>query len=118
MDHLQEFLLEMGRGFCFEARQKRIVIDDQRELYRIFLRTGGAPHKRAAQAFDKTWEDGALPYRELLGPAGWNLASDPEVVAIIVDGKPCKCAVAHNLGRVRNLLEGDYKNYDVVRLMA
>ena len=29
MDHLQEFLLEMGRGFCFEARQKRIVIDDQ-----------------------------------------------------------------------------------------
>ena len=27
MDHLQEFLLEMGKGFCFEARQKRIVID-------------------------------------------------------------------------------------------
>ena len=29
MDHLQEFLLEMGKGFCFEARQKRIVIDDE-----------------------------------------------------------------------------------------
>ena len=29
MDHLQEFLLEMGRGFCFEARQKRIIIDDE-----------------------------------------------------------------------------------------
>ena len=28
MDHLQEFLLEMGKGFCFEARQKRILIDD------------------------------------------------------------------------------------------
>ena len=29
MDHLQEFLLEMGNGFCFEARQKRILIDDE-----------------------------------------------------------------------------------------
>lgn len=29
MDHLTDFLLEMGRGFCFEARQKRIIIDDE-----------------------------------------------------------------------------------------
>ncbi|MBR6402253.1 MAG: DUF1016 family protein [Eubacterium sp.] len=29
VDHLQEFLLEMGKGFCFEARQKRIIIDDE-----------------------------------------------------------------------------------------
>ena len=27
--HLQDFLLELGRGFCFEARQKRIIIDDE-----------------------------------------------------------------------------------------
>ena len=27
LDHLQNFLLEMGHGFCFEARQKRILID-------------------------------------------------------------------------------------------
>lgn len=29
LDRLQEFLLEMGHGFCFEARQKRILIGDQ-----------------------------------------------------------------------------------------
>ena len=29
MDHLQEFILELGEGFCFEARQKRIIIDDK-----------------------------------------------------------------------------------------
>lgn len=29
MDHLQDFLLEMGKGFCFEAKQKRIIIDDE-----------------------------------------------------------------------------------------
>ena len=28
VDHLQEFILEMGKGFCFEARQKKILIDD------------------------------------------------------------------------------------------
>lgn len=29
IDHLQEFMLELGDGFCFEARQKRIIIDDK-----------------------------------------------------------------------------------------
>lgn len=28
MNHLEEFLLELGTGFCFESRQKRIVVDD------------------------------------------------------------------------------------------
>lgn len=29
LDRLQEFLLELGHGFCFEARQKRILLDDE-----------------------------------------------------------------------------------------
>ena len=29
ISHLQEFILELGKGFCFEARQKRIIIDDK-----------------------------------------------------------------------------------------
>jgi len=33
--HLQTFLLEMGRGFCFESRQKRITFDNTH--YRIDL---------------------------------------------------------------------------------
>ena len=28
LNHLQEFLIELGTGFCFEARQKRITIDN------------------------------------------------------------------------------------------
>jgi predicted nuclease of restriction endonuclease-like (RecB) superfamily len=35
ISHLQEFLLEMGRGFCFEARQKRISFNNRH--YRIDL---------------------------------------------------------------------------------
>lgn len=29
ISHLQDFVLELGKGFCFEARQKRIIIDDE-----------------------------------------------------------------------------------------
>ena len=29
INHLQEFILELGKGFCLEARQKRIIIDDE-----------------------------------------------------------------------------------------
>lgn len=29
LDNLQQFLLEMGNGFCFEARQKRILIGEK-----------------------------------------------------------------------------------------
>lgn len=29
LDRLEDFLLEMGNGFCFEAKQKRILIGDE-----------------------------------------------------------------------------------------
>ncbi len=29
ISHLQEFMMELGKGFCFESRQQRIVIDDE-----------------------------------------------------------------------------------------
>lgn len=29
LDHLQEFILELGMGFCFEERQKKMLIDDR-----------------------------------------------------------------------------------------
>lgn len=35
LDHLQMFLLELGRGFCFEARQKRLLIGS--EWYKVDL---------------------------------------------------------------------------------
>lgn len=29
LDHLRDFIIELGLGFCFEARQKRILIGDE-----------------------------------------------------------------------------------------
>ena len=28
LDHLQDFMMEMGHGFCLEARQKKVLISD------------------------------------------------------------------------------------------
>lgn len=37
MDHLQEFMLELGHGFCFEARQQRILIDEEYFFYDLLF---------------------------------------------------------------------------------
>ena len=37
MDQLQEFMLELGNGFCFEARQKRIIIDGKYFFYDLLF---------------------------------------------------------------------------------
>lgn len=37
LDKLQKFLLEMGRGFCFEAREKRILIGEKHRFIDIVL---------------------------------------------------------------------------------
>lgn len=29
LNHLQDFILELGMGFCFEERQKKLLIDDR-----------------------------------------------------------------------------------------
>lgn len=37
LDHLQEFLLELGRGFCFVGRQRRITIDNDHYYINLLL---------------------------------------------------------------------------------
>jgi hypothetical protein len=37
LDHLQEFLLEMGKGFCFVARQRRITFDNEHYYIDLLL---------------------------------------------------------------------------------
>jgi predicted nuclease of restriction endonuclease-like (RecB) superfamily len=37
LDHLQEFLLELGRGFCFIARQRRVTIENEHYYIDLLL---------------------------------------------------------------------------------
>src|SRR5262249_47578328 len=37
LDHLQEFLLEMSKGFCFIARQRRVTFDNEHYYIDLLL---------------------------------------------------------------------------------
>ena len=37
LDHIQEFLLEMGKGFCFVARQQRVTFDNEHYYLDLLL---------------------------------------------------------------------------------
>ncbi|WP_455541866.1 [Fe-Fe] hydrogenase large subunit C-terminal domain-containing protein [Intestinibacter sp.] len=88
-----------------------------RELYRIFLRTGGAPAMRKPISFDDDCIDEVI-YPSLLGKKEWTLQGEIESFELEIEGSIRKCAVAHNLGQVRTLLDGEWKNYDIISLMA
>ena len=62
IDHLQDFIMEMGNGFCFVARQKRIMLEDDeffidlvffnrllRSFVIIELKTGELTHQDLGQ---------------------------------------------------------------------
>ena len=62
IDHLQEFILELGNGFTFVARQKRLLLEDDeffvdlvfynrlaRRFLVIELKTGEATHQAIGQ---------------------------------------------------------------------
>ncbi|NTW21569.1 MAG: 4Fe-4S dicluster domain-containing protein [Nostocales cyanobacterium W4_Combined_metabat2_030] len=90
---------------------------NERELYRMFIRTGGAPARKKPQEFDdfKVFD---IKYPELLEDLKWNMSDCVEEIEVVINGEKKKCAIAHNLGQVRKMLEGGYKEYDVIRLMA
>jgi predicted nuclease of restriction endonuclease-like (RecB) superfamily len=68
LDKLQDFLLEMGYGFCFEARQKRILIGDTHNFvdlvfyHRILLRY----RKADPDAFEPDKNDGISLFEKAL----------------------------------------------------
>lgn len=89
---------------CAEAVETKCVdfALNSRELYRIFLRSGGAPHRR----------DGSIP--DSFGRPEEMLLSDdydfmdrdePKRTILTVKGKQVSVAAANNLGQTRQLLE-------------
>ena len=45
LDHLQTFLLELGSGFCFEARQKRISVGNEHDYIDLVFYHCPPPHR-------------------------------------------------------------------------
>jgi predicted nuclease of restriction endonuclease-like (RecB) superfamily len=112
IDHLQEFMLELGRGFCFVARQQRITLDDDHffvdlvlynRLLRCFvvldLKLGKLTHRDLGQLqmyvnwFDRTQR--AEHEARTIGIALCSRKNDAVVRMTLPEEGPCILAVRY-----------------------
>lgn len=88
-----------------------------REVYRLFMRTGVDLTRIRPTDPVRLVPGRRFDYEAVTGPVAFSYDKEPEVRKI--NGK--KCAVAHNLGQVRKLLDevkSGTCSYDVIRLGA
>jgi len=88
-----------------------------REIYRTFMRTGVSLQTIRSSDPVRLHLEKDNDFRSVTGPIDFNYKKEPEVL------KACgkKCAVAHNLGQTRALLDevvSGTSTYDVIRLCA
>ena len=89
-----------------------------RELYRIFMRTGGAPHRRIPVEMDLLEEVKLSDsYVGILAERKWSAAEAPEEVVIAKDGKEYKGLICFDLKQAAEALDHPEK-YDVIRVLA
>lgn len=91
---------------------------NSRELYRLMLTTGAEPRTdRTAQDCFAAESVSSGSYGKLLEPAEWNMDKEAERFTVSVNGRELKCAICHNLGQLRSVMEkrGDL---DVIRALA
>lgn len=77
-----------------------------RELYRVFLRSGGAPAKRRPVPLDTLGSAERSPLTALLRPRDFSLTAEPEKVDLTLRGKSFSAVVTRNLGQTRAALAG------------
>ncbi len=88
-----------------------------RELFRIFLRTGGAPHRRIPVAMEGLKETRlSAEYANLLGEKKRDAAGGPEEVVITKDGKEYKGLICFNLKQATAAVDHP-EGYDVIRVV-
>ena len=86
-----------------------------RELYRIFLRTGGAPSKRVPVTPEPIPTEGETRFDALLADSRWCLKEGPEAIALERDGINYSALLCRNLRQAEAALDGDC---DVLRILA
>ena len=89
-----------------------------RELYRIFLRTGGRPAvKRPLEAEEIAPYEKVGRYAGLLSAGGWYIDKPAEELLFTENGKEYKALICHNLGQVKAAV-GKLDKYDVIKVIA
>lgn len=89
-----------------------------RELYRILLRSGGAPARRYPEQAEQQGEYSVCGrYDALLSAGGWNTDTEPEELHFSENGRDVSAAICRNIKQAEKALENSEK-YDVIKVTA
>lgn len=116
----RRYQVSADNGFAVEAAESGNVdfFINARELYRIFLRTGGAPHRRKPLPLENLNDTPPCArYKALLKTDGFRLSGQAEECLFTENGREWRALICHNLGQFRAAAKAlDY--YDVIRVIA
>ena len=91
---------------------------NERELYRIFLRTGGAPARRLPLETEQLPRaKGGGKYAALLEGKGWSLRGEPEEIRLESEGREYRALLCRNLLQAKKALDGE-ERWDLIRILA
>ena len=115
--HIQ---VSADNGFAVEAEESGSVefFLNTRELYRVFLRTGGAPQRRQPTELEELCEsEHCERYEAILQNLDWNMERELEELTFTENGRELRALLCRNLGQLRAAVE-KMDHYDVIRVLA
>ena len=112
-EHLKEFLLELGNGFCFEERQKRILVDGEYYYYDLLfynrLLHCGVIIELKSHPFDYADAAQMNMYLNYYKKNFMTEGDNPPVGLLLCTGVGIEKAEYTTIGMDRNLLIAEYR---------
>ena len=112
-EHLKEFLLELGSGFCFEERQRRILIDGEYYYYDLLfynrLLHCGVIIELKSHPFDYADAAQMNMYLNYYKKSFMTEGDNPPVGLLLCTGVGIEKAEYTTIGMDRNLLIAEYR---------
>lgn len=116
----KRYMVSAENGFAQEAAETGAVdfFINSRELYRIFLRTGGAPQRRSAVETEKLFNSGNCGrYSELFADNSWEIGGEATEILLHENGRELRTLICHNPAQFKTALER-ISEYDIIKIIV
>ena len=112
------YSISCRNSFGAEAYETKDVdyFINERELYRIFLRTGVNPARRFGTALEELFGyENAGSFNALFLSEKWDLSKEAEQTVIVENGKEYSVCICHNIGQFKKVAE-DLDKYNIIKI--
>lgn len=104
----KRYMVSANNGFAQAAAETGAVdfFINTRELYRIFLRTGGAPQRRLPTEPEKLFNtDNCARYSELFRDNHWEIGGEATEINLHENGRELRALICHNPAQFNSALK-------------